>query len=389
MNLDRSSLRELAGLSDPLGVLSIYVTADPTEEASDRPAWELRLRNALDELSAAAKDSGDREFDQTMRRKLPALEPDLDWLTAGSTPGLGRALFAPLSADEVYRISVQQDLGDRVVCDDTGYVRPLLSAWAAGAPAGVAVAAGEGLRILEVEFGRGEELATLEYDDPSGEWREMRGPARNNPMRSQQSSSQTDLFDSKRAAHLKRFLATGHESLRRFAEERDWGFLVLAGEPQLRDAVVERLASGFGPQIVISTQVLGQTTPAQVADMVADDLATARRDRDLGLVNRIEETKLSTRGLDQTLAAVQDGRAELVVMDTEGQWHGRRTPDGLFVGGDTLPPDTDPDRMQDEPDLGERLIELALRNSTEVAMVPPEVAERLNGADGLAAVLRW
>ncbi|HIW62276.1 MAG TPA: hypothetical protein H9881_07460 [Candidatus Stackebrandtia excrementipullorum] len=390
MNLDRSRLNEIAGLSDPLGVLSIYVTAEPGEEA-ETPAWQVRTRNALEDLRRRAHDSGDREFDQAVRGRLDTLGVDLEWALAPSTSGLGRALFVPLSNGEVHRVSVQASLGDLVRCADRAYVRPLLAAWSAGSPVGVAVATGDGIRIMHVAFGIAEDIAHLKYVDPSGEWTELKGPANSQPGLAQQTAPQHDLFEARRAQDLKRYLASGHETLRRHAEEEGWEFLVVAGEPQLREAVVEHLGYGFQPTIVTGDSVVGMTHPpaAKVAELIEPDLERARRDRDRDLVRRLDETKKSTRGIDQTLAAVQEGRAEIVLMDAQADWRGSRDDNGRYVAEEVVPPGSNGNGLVAEPELGERIVELAIDHSTDVAVLDEDVAAELSEADGLAAILRW
>lgn len=390
MNLDRSRLTEIAGLSDPLGILSIYVTAEPGEEA-ERPAWQVRTRNSLAELRQRVHEGDDRELDQAVRQRLDTLTFDLDWALAPSTSGLGRALFVPLSNGVVHRVSVQEPLGDLVRCSDRAYIRPLLGAWAAGSPTGIAVATGDGIRIIHLAFGIADDIAHLKYVDPSGEWTELKGPANSQPGLAQQTAPQHDLFEARREQDLKRYLASGHETLRRHADEDGWEYLVIAGEPKLREAMVEHLGLEFQPTIVPSGSVVGMTHPpaSKVAELVEPELLQARRDRDLGLVRRLEETKKAARGLDQTLAAVQEGRAEVVLMDARSDWRGRRDGNGQYVAEGVIPPGSNGNGLIPEPELGERIVELAIDHRTDIAVLPDDISEHLAEADGLAAILRW
>lgn len=390
MNLDRSRLTEITGLNDPIGILSVYVTADPGEEA-ERPAWQVRTRNALDELRRRVHEDGDRGVDKLLRSRLDTIGGDLDWALAPRTSGMGRALFAPLSNGEVHRVSVQEPLGDVVRFADRAHIRPLLCAWANGSPAGIAVATGDGIRIIHFAFGIAEDIAHLRYVDPSGDWTELKGPANSQPGFAQQSAPQHDLFEARRAKDLKRYLASGHETLRRHADEGGWEYLVIAGEPQLREAMIEHLGSEFRPTIVASGSVVGMLHPpaAKVAELVQPELMRARRDRDIDVLRRLTETKKSAHGVDQTLAAVQEGRAETVVMDAGADWRGRRGGDGRYVADGVIPPGSNGNGLTPEPELGERIVELAIDHRTDVVMIPDDMADEVADSDGLAAILRW
>ena len=49
----------------------------------------------------------------------------------------------------------------------------------------------------------------------------------------------------------------------------------------------------------------------------------------------------------------------------------------------------DPHGLRTEPDLPERMIELAYRTGAEVTLLEPAIAGPLSDADGVAALLRW
>ncbi|ADD40825.1 VLRF1 family aeRF1-type release factor [Stackebrandtia nassauensis] len=383
MTLEYATIRRLVGLTDPLGVLSIYVTVDPAEEASRRPSWWLRIRNRMDELRASARRDGSREYERALFGTLDRIGGDLDRLGDAGTSGLGRALFAPLSGDEVYEVTLQQPLGeDLVVCDRRAHVKPLLAA-------GIAVAGGDSLRVVDHRFGRAVELETIEFSEPVSEWREMKGPPNTNPAHPQQPGSQRDLFEHRYLEHQRQFLAAKHHTVEQHARDQGWEFLVVAGEPQLRDALFDNLADLPGCERIRSGRTIGPATPARIADIVAPDLDEARRQRDTSLVRQAEERKKVAWGLDETLQAVQQGQAETLLMRRDGQWRASATGDGQVVPSGTLPPGTEPGELTEEPDAAERLIELAFGNGARVALLPPDASASLDEADGLAALLRW
>jgi len=388
MTLDRDTFAQLSQLNDPHGVLSMYVNADPQGD-SDPQAWRLRLQHQISALTERMSDNGSRERIDRMRRRIDALGEDRDWLLDPTTRGMGRALFAPLSDGEVHRVSVQLPTEDFVTCEDSAYIRPLFEWWSKGSPAGIAVAARDGLRIVDFRFGLATELATVEYDAGTEEWAEMKGPATSGSPFARHGVSHRELFESKLNEHIRQFLSTTHTTLRRYADGQEWEYLVVTGEPQLVDAVLEHV-NGDRPRVVRAQQVLWDVPTAMLIDTVLPDLEKGRREAEAALVMRATETKRTARGLDETLAAIQQGQAEVLLMSEGHEWTGCRSADGQYTAGGVVPPGASEQDMMPEPHMGERLVELALRNGTEVAMLREEEAERLgDGADGLVALLRW
>jgi len=58
MVVDRGVLRELAGLSDVDGVLSVYATVDPAAPQRTHPAGRIRLRHEFAKLRDRAETQG-------------------------------------------------------------------------------------------------------------------------------------------------------------------------------------------------------------------------------------------------------------------------------------------------------------------------------------------
>jgi hypothetical protein len=94
-------------------------------------------------------------------------------------------------------------------------------------------------------------------------------------------------------------------------------------------------------------------------------------------------------GLSETLAALQEGRVAHLLLDADRQWTGRRSADGILVPDGEVPPGADASALVDEPHLGERMIELAFRESAQVTMLSPAAAAPLADVDGVGAILRW
>lgn len=136
MTLDRDALVRLCAMTDEMGVLSIYACAEPAEQASTRPAWEVRVRNALRDLRERVRAEGPRARWAALVARLDALEPDLRTLLHPREPGVGRALFVAVGGGETRTVVTQLPVPDRVVLEPTPYVRPLVAVLAAGRPVG-------------------------------------------------------------------------------------------------------------------------------------------------------------------------------------------------------------------------------------------------------------
>lgn len=362
MPLEYATIRDLASGSDPLGVLSIYATLDPSAEAAEPPPWRIRVRNRLTELRDTAPDSGD--VAQALRRVTDDLLPRLDRELSGETSGRGRALFAMLSTGETRRVDVPTEVGDAVACDRIAHVRPLLEAWACGSPAGIVVTSGDGLRIYDHRFGRTEQLESEDFTEPTDDWREMKGPPDSNPAHPRQPGAQRDLFDARLLEHQRKFLSARRRTVERHARDHGWRFLVVTGEPQLRDALFDNLAELPGCWRLRSDQTVPAASPSRVAELVAGDLAAARRRRDDALMQRVREHKNVAWGPIETRQAVLDGQADILLLRRGSPPHG-------------------------ESDTAEELIAAAFDKGTTVELLHPDATEPLAEADGVAALLRW
>lgn len=128
------------------------------------------MRNWLRDLVERLRAAGPRERLVALTARLEELEDDLVWLADPATPGIGRALFVPLGGGEPARVGLQAPLCDAVVLEPDAFV------------------------ALDLRGGA-QEVAHLSFDEATGDWREMKGPAGANPALAQQSVSQRDRFE--------------------------------------------------------------------------------------------------------------------------------------------------------------------------------------------------
>jgi len=388
MVMTREVLREIIDLYDEGGVLSVYLTADPREEATTRPAWRVRTDQGLAALRASLSDDRDRSV--ALASRLDQLRDEFDRLADPAGPGRGRALFAPLGSASVYTVAMQTDLPDVVRLAPVPHLVPLLRAWTLDAPAGAAIVSGDGIRLIDVRFGIARDTATLPYVDERTDRRELVGPAAANPARSQRSAAQHDLSERRATQRTRSFLRAAGPRIAAIGKHADWHDLVVFGEPELAAATVEGLPPEAGLPASIVARTLTAMVGAQVAGLVTDELTTRRRDRANRLATQARDTALSggpgAYGLPDVRTALAEARVAHLIMDADPHWHSRAR-DGRLVPGEDLLPNITTDELVDEPDLPDRMIISAYAAGAEVTVL--DQLDPLVPANGIAALLRW
>ncbi|MEU8250102.1 VLRF1 family aeRF1-type release factor [Nonomuraea sp. NPDC048916] len=382
---DHAFLRELVAMKDEIGVVSLYVTADPRLEASVKPGWEILLRNELDTLREQVSGWPDRMRRATVLEHLDGLEPDIAQLVDPAVSGLGRALFAPVCTDDIHQTTLQVPVGTSAVLESTAYVRPMISAMATSAPAGIAVVSRDGVRLIDYRYGLAEDVYQSTFDLVIEDWRKMRGPS--SPNTGQGSSTQYDKFQRRVDENLGRYLHSVTPEISNRVGSLRWTDVLLVGDAR----VTAILAEALHPlEVVQIDKIIDTLTPTEVIAHVSDALTQVRVRRDIALIQRTNDAALAggrgVLGLGQTLALLNEGRVDCLLLDENGEWQGGRGPDGRLYPTGQVPPAVE---AVDEPDLGERMIERALESGAEVTILHHEAATELADHDGVGALLRW
>lgn len=391
--LDDEVLLSITRLRDPIGVLSIYVEADPEQQASRRPVWEVATKSALRALKERVRSEGPRERWAAFSTCLEELEPELDRLLDAREPGRGRALFTAVCGDAIHRVTYQVPLVDLVALEKRACVRPLASAIEAGRPVGLVTVSRSGVRALEWRLGQIEELAQLRLDEETEEWRELRGPAAANPAFSYHTAPQTDLFERRLEKHRARFLHSVAGEMEALATSRGWERLLVAGDPRLREALTHALRRSNDREVLLSEHSFEGLSPAELATAVLPQLDEARRRRELDRVEHARNEALEggrgALGLGDTLAALAAGRVSLLLLDRDRDFRGAVAPDGSLLPEGEMAPGISEWELAPEPQLAERMIEQALETRAQVSLVEGPAAEALATGGGVAALLRW
>lgn len=392
MHLGEHELRDLAAISDADGVLSVYVDADPREESSSRPAWQLRINNDLKairkQLANGTKHAVAR-FDQ----QLAELGPALDQLQRAAEPGRGRALFAPLGDGAVRILSLQLPMPDLAVLKRAAYVRPLVTAANVGAPAGIATISRDGIRLLDLRLGTVVELPPFVVTVDTSDWHELRGPASASSGRAQHGITHTDRYQKRVSEHIGQSIRAAADHVAAWAHKQGWLRLAVLGDARLTEQLIPALPAELADITVTSAQTVGSQTAAQLAAATAPLLEQTRLAAELAVVQAARAAAAARNagaiGLDDVLSALNEGRVAHLLLDGGREWAGHQTADGQLFANDESPPGVPAATVSVADDLGEVMIERALGAGSHITMVTETAAAELSDVGGVAALLRW
>ena len=383
---------EISRLRDEHGVLTVYVDADPREQAAERPGWVVAAENGLNEIREQVKAEGDRARWTAVFHRLDELEPELVSLLDPRRPGRGRALFATVAGSEVHTVVLHMPLTNRVALDDVAHLTPLVTALDRGRPAGLLTVSLSEVRALEQRLGLVGVVTTISLEPDTSEWRQMKGPAAANPAMAQHAAPQHDRFERRLDEHRLRALESAVGALGELATRRGWDRIVIAGDKRLADRLVESFARD-GVDVTLVDRTLHPLTPAEVGESLAAELEKANARREAALVARARDAALSGNagalGLADTLTALNEGRVGRLLFDGQREYEGARTPDGFLVPQGVVPPGFEPDELVPEPALTGHMVERALAIDARVTPLSAEGAGALADHEGIAALLRW
>jgi Bacterial archaeo-eukaryotic release factor family 10 len=354
--------RRLSDWQPPLGVVSVYLAFDPADRGG---AWRTELRNGLDALLEAAKDS-DHERRVALRavaKRISERYEDGDH----RPPPRGEAGFVEVAEKNgaehwwgtgaAPAASACVELGERPV------LAPLVDLACRGEQRGVAIVALERVRLLLFAEGELSEIADWELELTSLDWRERKAQTGSGAARGVASSGKDEYGD--RLDHNRhKFLGEAGGLVGKALEERGIG-RALAFGPAVD---LESFRAGMHvPGVTMS--VAGESDLISVPlgklhDTVAAAVENADAEREAELVAAaLEEARGGSRGatgLQDVTEAVGEGRVERLVMSS-----------GLYVKE------------------SEDLVRGALASGAKIAVVHGAAAEALGEAEGAAAILRY
>jgi len=386
--LESDALAAIAELRDPLGVLSIYVDADPERQSTDRPPWAVAVKDGLRDLLHRTKEEGPRERWAALKERVDDMEAEIAETLATATSGRGRVLFAGIESGATRRMTLQMPLETRVVLEDGPYLRPLVAALDAGRSTGIVNVSRSGVEVHEWRLGAAREVEEAEFQDRSDRDREKKGPAAAIPARGQQTAPQHDRHEQTIDDRRHRFLASMADRVGALAAERRWSLVLVTGDPRVGPSLLDRLSLEDGVEVVPVWRAFEGRPAHEVADALMDEIRAAAARRRGRLVERVEGESGATVGLAPTLFALHERRVAELLYDEGRDHRGARLPDGRLV------PEPEAgaagaEGATSEPRLVERMIEAALAGGADVVPLTGDEAARVSPHDGVAALLRW
>jgi hypothetical protein len=389
----RQTLLSLTRLRDPIGILSVYVRADPERRADRRSGWDAGVRNELRALRRRMNLEAPRPRRVAFAEGLDALESALPVLFDRTETGRGWAIFARIADGDVCRLAVPTPFADLVVFGETVFVLPLIDALEAGRPAGIVTVSRSGVRMLDWRFGEAEEVEWLGFDEETAGWREMKGPAAANPALAQQTAPQRDRYERRVDDRRRRRLASAGARLGVLAAKRGWDRVLLAGDARLIQSLWETASGTHELEPILIDRGLEGLPADELAAEVAPELDAANRRRERLLAGRVLDgalgSGLGALGLSEVLGALAEGRVGHLLIELGREYPGASASDVRLVPDGEAAPGFSTSELDHEPDLTARMIARALETGARVTPVDGAAAALLAPAGGVAALLRW
>ena len=374
---DRDAAKKLLEWSPPLGVLSVYVGIDPGDRGG---RWRIEVGDAIKEALAGTGDAG-HELRIAARATAEALAERFG--EEGSHTGRGRIGFIELSGErqreerwyttQVGPRRTQAGYGRRPL------VRPLVELLDEGRRLGVVVISGERGRMLEWELGTVTELDEMEMVT-SGDWRERKAPQPSGQVRGVTSSAGRDQHEQRVGHSAGKFVRDVAQRAGELRASNGWDSLVVFGEGEPLSVLVDSL--GSNSVRAVQSDVINEDRD-RIASRLEEIIPALNRDRELALIDRVEDAAQAggrgALGAQETAQALAEARVEHLLLDAGRDFSGLGierafASEGGEDGG--LAP-------------GELLVESALRSGAHVTPVEDEAAARLDGHEGVAAILRY
>ncbi|MBK5220158.1 MAG: hypothetical protein JJE35_10295 [Thermoleophilia bacterium] len=354
--------RELSEWRPPLGVISVYLRFDPADRSG---AWRTELRNGVDRAAELAEDAEhDRKIAvrETAKRLLERFDDQ-----ELRPPPRGEAGFLEVSKREGeerwWGIGVAPVL-PAVLLTDRPVVTELVDLCRRGEESGIALLSAERVRLLRFAEGDLEEIDEWELTILSRDWRERKAQSTPNPARAQGiSSSGRDQHHERLEHNRHRFLV----ECGRLAAERlggqGLGEVVAFGPRPDAEAFWKGLGSTLMRVELGGEADLISMSRGELIDEVSAAVTrlSAKRDRDF-VERALEEARGGSRGAagpQETIEALWERRVEHLAFDPA-------------IG-----------------DSAETLVRGALAGDAEITIARDGVAELLEPAEGVAAILRY
>jgi hypothetical protein len=385
--LDQDGIRDLSLRTDKLGVLSVYINADP-RHGPNRYALAIDLRNRFRQLQRRVAEGGGSERSREVAAALERRWPQIEGLAGPTASGRSRIAFAALDDDWILHLESAMPVANRVVLDDAPFIHPLLELLDEGRPAGVVLVSAEEARLLEWRIGALHEVRRIEQQyvqapheragqiggGPQGQF--------HTPMREQRQARESD--------GMQRFLDHVTTVAAELADERGWERILVSGGQRWTEPTIARLPHALRDKAFADTRVLNGLDDAALAEAITEWVHQQHTKCERQLLGRVRDAAgsgVAALGLSEVAAALNTGRVAHLVYDPEVRYIGTVGADGAPYGGDEVAPNGRPGTP--EPRLTERLVERAFATGARISPIEGAADSELKDAAGIAALLRW
>jgi hypothetical protein len=377
------TLHKLATIDPGQPVASIYARTDPrqSDNTTHSPAWEIELRNGLRSISDRLSAGDDRESDQAFRALHERIETEIVDLDP-TERGRSYVWFLQADGETIDRFALQLPVREPVVIwDSKPYISPLVDVADRGSAVGIVLVGRESVRLMDIEQGEAAEPANSVFELELGDWRPYGGSAGGSSARGAQTTSHEERFETRVDEHRDKLYSQAAAATAKRLEQLGWQRIVIASEGQVHAQFIDALPPILAQRVIATPDLnLAHMEPHEVAEVLEPLIEEAWERSASKLAGEIHDHALAggpgSLGVDETLAALGEGRVEHLVLDPEIDFAAALTTVPDAIGG--------PAEL-----LGERAVEKALATSAQVTTHPVNSSDALRESGGMMALLRY
>lgn len=244
-------------------VFSIYLNTDPRDPDQQGGKWEIKLKNALKDLTEQTKDSDSHEEKNQAKEIYEKIEKEI----YGKKDKLKRGLILFATADEELWFSKDLNIpvNTEFHWDNHPHVDQLQMLVSTYPHTGVLVVQQERALLIESELGEVLDTTYYKLDIDTDQWRQHQGPQGDDWT---QGGAQRDEYKERVAAHQQRWFKGMAETIQKKGKQKGWRQFHLVGEKE----EVEHLKDYFNQKIdkVVPRNLLDEN-PSQILADVYDE----------------------------------------------------------------------------------------------------------------------
>ncbi|MFQ6083960.1 MAG: VLRF1 family aeRF1-type release factor [Candidatus Aminicenantia bacterium] len=380
--LSKEELTKLHHYFSPEGILSIYLNLSSRGYQKGR-RWKTELNSGLRDLQKKYPK------DKALAKIIEKAKKDLSLFPLSE---LKRSIVSFISNNPElnWRKTFQLPLKSKFIWQKRAYLRPLVAMLDKNPIVGIGLLTTDKVRFLTWRQGLINEELVEEISLNLREWRRYVGPAPSISTMSQQSSTQTDLFDHRMAEQIDKFLRELATKLPELAKKHNWERLVFIGDTTLVESIKKTLDISWQEKIIGTLdQILIKKPILFIAEAVTELISQWKQkieEKEVDIL--INETLSGGRaclGPQDCLNLLKEQRVAHLYFCSDIELSGFLRPDGYYV----LSQPEGESNWQKEPYLIEKMIELALNNGVRVTPVEGEPAHKLAEQGGVGAFLHY